>query len=98
MGFLSKLFGGGEAAPAAAPSAPARPAVPTSGVKIHPAVDGGVKPAAPGFSGGTLTCKCATDKVEVKLTAQTAHNHVCGCTKCWKPVGAEGSPATMRTS
>lgn len=86
MGFLSKLFGGSDPAPA--PAAPSRPAVATSGVKIHPSVDGGVKPATPGFSGGTLTCKCATDKVEVKLTAQTAHNHVCGCTKCWKPSGA----------
>ena len=22
------------------------------------------------------------------ITAQSAHNHVCGCTKCWKPAGA----------
>ncbi len=85
MGFLSKLFGGDEPAPAA-PAA--KPAVPTSGVKIHPSVDGGVKPAQPGFAGGTISCKCGSDKVEVKITAQTAHNHVCGCTKCWKPAGA----------
>ncbi|WP_172326695.1 S-(hydroxymethyl)glutathione synthase [Mangrovicoccus sp. HB161399] len=85
MGFLSKLFGGDDPAPAAAP---AKPAVPTSGVKIHPAVDNGVKPAQPGFAGGTLSCKCGSDKVEVTLTGQTAHNHVCGCTKCWKPTGA----------
>jgi S-(hydroxymethyl)glutathione synthase len=26
--------------------------------------------------------------VEVTLSANTAHNHVCGCTKCWKPEGA----------
>ena len=57
-------------------------------VKIHPAVDNGVRKGDPNFSGGTLTCKCATDKVEVKVGAQTAHNHVCGCTKCWKPEGA----------
>lgn len=57
-------------------------------VKIHPAVDGGVKPAAPGFSGGTLLCNCADHKVEVTVKAQTAHNHVCGCSKCWKPEGA----------
>ncbi|MEI4472748.1 S-(hydroxymethyl)glutathione synthase [Frigidibacter sp. MR17.24] len=57
-------------------------------VKIHPAVDGGIKPAAPGFAGGTLTCLCATDPVEVTVGGQTAHNHVCGCTKCWKPEGA----------
>jgi S-(hydroxymethyl)glutathione synthase len=57
-------------------------------VKIHPAVDNGVKKGDPSFSGGTLTCKCATDKVEVRVGGQTAHNHVCGCTKCWKPDGA----------
>jgi S-(hydroxymethyl)glutathione synthase len=26
--------------------------------------------------------------VTVSLSAQTAHNHACGCTKCWKPAGA----------
>ena len=57
-------------------------------VKIHPAVDGGVKKGRADFAGGTLSCKCATDKVEVKVGGQTAHNHVCGCTKCWKPAGA----------
>lgn len=57
-------------------------------VKIHPAVDGGVRKGDPSFSGGTLSCKCATDKVEVRVGGQTAHNHVCGCTKCWKPDGA----------
>jgi S-(hydroxymethyl)glutathione synthase len=57
-------------------------------VKIHPSVDNGIKQAKPGFSGGTLTCKCASDPVEVRLSSQTAHNHACGCTKCWKPAGA----------
>ena len=55
---------------------------------IHPAVDNGVKPGSKTFSGGTLRCHCATDPVEVSVTAQCAHNHVCGCTKCWKPKGA----------
>lgn len=57
-------------------------------INIHPAVDNGIAPTAPGFSGGTLLCNCANDKVEVKISSQTAHNHVCGCTKCWKPAGA----------
>ena len=57
-------------------------------ISIHPAVDNGFKPAAPGFAGGTLACKCATDPVEVSVGAQCLHNHVCGCTKCWKPAGA----------
>lgn len=57
-------------------------------VKIHPAVDGGVHGGAEGFGGGDLSCNCATDKVVVHVAAQSAHNHVCGCTKCWKPTGA----------
>lgn len=59
-----------------------------SGVKIHPAVDNGIKPAQPGFAGGELHCLCSSDPVRVALKGQTAHNHVCGCTKCWKPEGA----------
>ncbi len=55
---------------------------------IHPAVDNGVKPGSSSFAGGTLLCQCATDPVEVRVSAQCAHNHVCGCTKCWKPAGA----------
>ena len=57
-------------------------------IKIHPYVDGGVKPAAPGFSGGVLSCRCARNPVRVAVEAQVVHNHVCGCTKCWKPEGA----------
>ena len=60
----------------------------TEGVRIHPAVDNGIKQGNSAFSGGTLTCKCATSPVKVRVGAQTAHNHVCGCTKCWKPDGA----------
>lgn len=55
---------------------------------IHPAVDQGVKAGNANFSGGTLTCKCASNPVTVSLDGNTAYNHVCGCTKCWKPKGA----------
>jgi S-(hydroxymethyl)glutathione synthase len=55
---------------------------------IHPAVDNGIKGAAANFSGGTLNCKCSDKKVAVSVKSQSAHNHVCGCTKCWKPAGA----------
>ena len=58
-------------------------------VSIHPAVDHGFPPAGAGFSGGTLSCKCASHPVKVAIKSQTAHNHVCGCTKCWKPKGAQ---------
>ena len=57
-------------------------------ISIHPAVDQGTKPAAANFAGGTLVCKCADKKVAVSIKGQCAHNHVCGCTKCWKPAGA----------
>jgi S-(hydroxymethyl)glutathione synthase len=58
-------------------------------IKIHPAVDNGVQQAAAAsFSGGTLVCACTTNPVTVALSGQTAHNHVCGCTQCWKPDGA----------
>ncbi len=59
-----------------------------SEVSIHPAVDRGLKPESPSFSGGTLKCRCATNPVTVAIKGQVAHNHVCGCTKCWKPAGA----------
>ena len=58
------------------------------GLRIHPAVDHGVKPGTPSFSGGVLCCHCAADPVKVRIGAQTSHNHVCGCSKCWKPDGA----------
>ena len=57
-------------------------------ISIHPGVDQGLKAAAANFAGGTLVCKCAEKKVEVSIKGQCAHNHVCGCTKCWKPAGA----------
>jgi S-(hydroxymethyl)glutathione synthase len=57
-------------------------------VSIHPAVDQGRTPAAANFAGGTLACHCADKKVTVEIKGQCAHNHVCGCTKCWKPAGA----------
>lgn len=87
--ILEKLgFGRAESvqdrSPAPRPAAqPSRPAVP-----IHPAVDGGLKPAAAEFAGGTLVCRCADAPVKVRVRGQCAHNHVCGCTKCWKPEGA----------
>ena len=60
----------------------------TASVKIHPAVDNGIAPTGRDFGGGTLSCRCTSNPVQVRVSAQTAHNHVCGCTKCWKPEGA----------
>ncbi len=57
-------------------------------ISIHPQVDGGLKPGSKDFAGGTLYCRCPDKKVAVTIKSQCAHNHVCGCTKCWKPAGA----------
>ena len=56
-------------------------------VAIHPAVDSGVKAGNRSFSGGTLKCNCQSP-VTVTIKSDVAFNHVCGCTKCWKPSGA----------
>ena len=64
-------------------------------VSIHPAVDGGVKQGKANFAGGTLACKCATNPVKVEIKGQSAFNHVCGCTKCWKPSGATFSQVAV---
>ncbi len=57
-------------------------------ISIHPSVDHGIKPAAKGFAGGTLECKCSDKPVRISIGTQSAFNHACGCTKCWKPKGA----------
>src|SRR4030088_1107075 len=57
-------------------------------VHIHPSVDNGVKKVSGSFAGGTLVCKCKDRPVKVAITGDVAHNHACGCTKCWKPDGA----------
>ncbi len=77
----------------AAATAKAKKAAPAKArgvaVALHPAIDNGFpKTAKRGFGGGRLVCNCASDAVVVELKSQTAHNHACGCTKCWKPEGA----------
>jgi S-(hydroxymethyl)glutathione synthase len=57
-------------------------------ISIHPSVDQGVKPGSANFAGGTLTCHCTSQPVTVTIKGNVAHNHACGCTKCWKPKGA----------
>jgi S-(hydroxymethyl)glutathione synthase len=56
--------------------------------RLHPAIDQGLPSASESFTGGTLVCACTDRPVEVRVTGQIAHNHACGCTKCWKPEGA----------
>ena len=66
-----------------------------STTSIHPAVDRGVKPGAQDFKGGTLVCKCSQNAVKVSIQGNCAFNHVCGCTKCWKPEGATFSQVAV---
>ncbi|KAK7224508.1 hypothetical protein V2G26_012511 [Clonostachys chloroleuca] len=55
---------------------------------LHPLLDSGIKKGDPKFAGGKLRCHCASRTVEVTLDGNVAHNHACGCSKCWKPEGA----------
>ncbi|KAK3906146.1 hypothetical protein C8A05DRAFT_12103 [Staphylotrichum tortipilum] len=55
---------------------------------LHPLVDNGITAGDASFPGGKLRCLCAANPVEVTLASNVAHNHVCGCSKCWKPAGA----------
>ena len=57
-------------------------------IAIHPSVDSGFKATDAAFSGGTLVCNCPSNPVKVRIKGDIAHNHACGCTKCWKPDGA----------
>ncbi len=57
-------------------------------VKLHPAIDNGITPGKSDFNGGTLQCRCDANPVVVRLDSNVAHNHACGCTRCWKPKGA----------
>ncbi|KAJ5666621.1 glutathione-dependent formaldehyde-activating enzyme [Penicillium macrosclerotiorum] len=55
---------------------------------IHPIIDNGLTKGDPNFAGGTLHCQCPSNQVVVSLKSNVAHNHACGCSKCWKPRGA----------
>lgn len=55
---------------------------------LHPLIDNGLVKGDPNFAGGKLVCQCSSSPVEVTLASNIAHNHACGCSKCWKPKGA----------
>ncbi|MBR0751574.1 SRPBCC family protein [Bradyrhizobium jicamae] len=54
-------------------------------IALHPAVG---KVASGSVETFTARCKCASDPVEIEASHAVAHNHLCGCSKCWKPEGA----------
>ncbi|KAL3480479.1 putative glutathione-dependent formaldehyde-activating enzyme [Aspergillus californicus] len=55
---------------------------------LHPLLDNGITKGSPTFPGGKLHCHCPSSPVEITLTSNVAHNHACGCSKCWKPKGS----------
>ncbi|KAF9885349.1 hypothetical protein FE257_012966 [Aspergillus nanangensis] len=55
---------------------------------LHPLVDNGLSAGDKNFAGGNLYCKCPAERIAVTLKSNIAHNHACGCSKCWKPAGA----------
>jgi S-(hydroxymethyl)glutathione synthase len=57
-------------------------------VSLHPLIDNGITKGDSNKAGGKLYCHCPSNKVEVTLSSNVAHNHACGCSKCWKPEGA----------
>ncbi|RMZ91330.1 hypothetical protein DV736_g1415, partial [Chaetothyriales sp. CBS 134916] len=58
------------------------------GCLLHPSIDSGITKGKSDFAGGVLHCKCGSNPVEVSIKGNVAHNHACGCSKCWKPEGA----------
>lgn len=57
-------------------------------VALHPSLEGERPPAGgESFAGKTLRCACPSEPVEVRLSEDIAHNHLCGCSKCWRPAG-----------
>jgi S-(hydroxymethyl)glutathione synthase len=57
-------------------------------INLHPSLNNGITKGSSSFKGGKLRCKCSSNPVEVALAGNVAHNHACGCSKCWKPEGA----------
>ena len=56
---------------------------------LHPLIDNGLQKGDSNKAGGKLHCRChGATRVEVVLGANVAFNHLCGCSKCWRPQGA----------
>jgi S-(hydroxymethyl)glutathione synthase len=65
---------------------------------LHPAIQNGLQAGSAAFAGGVLVCKCTDHPVKVQVSAEIAHNHACGCTKCWKPEGAAFSVVAVAST
>ncbi len=56
-------------------------------VLIHSVVEFAPEGTDEGLVDAILRCKC-DDPIQVRLTEDIAHNHLCGCSQCWKPAGS----------
>lgn len=65
---------------------------------LHPLLQNGLRKGDAEFSGGILICNCSDRPVKVKVSTGIAHNHACGCTKCWKPKSAAFSVVAVAPS
>ncbi len=65
---------------------------------LHPSIQNGLHKGNSNHAGGVLTCKCSDRPVKVNISASIAHNHACGCTKCWKPEDAAFSVVAVAPS
>ncbi|WP_027681564.1 S-(hydroxymethyl)glutathione synthase [Rhizobium leguminosarum] len=65
---------------------------------LHPSIQNGIRAGDSEHPGGMLTCKCSDRPVKVNVSGGIAHNHACGCTKCWKPEGAAFSVIAVAPS
>lgn len=65
---------------------------------LHPSIQDILHKGDGNHAGGVLACKCANHPVKVKVSSAIAHNHACGCTKCWKPEGAAFSVVAVAPS
>lgn len=55
---------------------------------LHPALEGCTARGDREIEKRLLRCRCAEDPVELHVEAPLVHNHLCGCSQCWKPPGA----------
>jgi S-(hydroxymethyl)glutathione synthase len=67
-------------------------------VNLHPAVDKGTALVRAAVIGTTLRCLCTSNQAEIRITRRIHHNHLCGCSKCWKPAGALFAQTAVVTS
>lgn len=67
-------------------------------VSLHPCVDATAETVTSTNTRNILHCNCVGAQVEVEWIGPVYHNHLCGCSKCWKPEGAVFAQTAVVTS